>query len=118
MGIDANTWSFLSLLGEPLPRDTTIDYNTWEKMTFSEQDIFAQPVSVIDNGFNIDFSYNNGSIPVTEVSTMFNGKCYSISTQKEVRANMGLLILLRYPWSKKSHLVSVELLLENQDYIC
>jgi hypothetical protein len=107
LGFDANRWSFVSLLNEPLPRATIIDYDAWEKITFSEQDLFALPVSVVRDDLRLDLNYNNGSLLVTDISTMFSGKCYSISPQVELRANKAVLITLRYPWSKKNPLVTI-----------
>ena len=70
----------------------------------------------VDDVFDLDFDLHDDNsfgpviylkdkdvIKIQPIDTFFDGRCFTISTNETRKANVGIIIALKYPWHEYSY---------------
>ena len=100
--INTEPWNFYS--PNKMGENESINVNDWNSMVFQVDDVFHLDFDLHDNSFgSVIYLKDKDVVKITPIDTIFDGRCFTISTNATRKALVGIIIALKYPWHEYSH---------------
>ena len=100
--INTEPWNFYS--PNKMGEKESINVNDWNSMVFQVDDVFHLDFDLHDNSFgSVIYLKDKDVVKIQPIDTIFDGRCFTISTNATRKALVGIIIALKYPWHEYSH---------------
>ena len=100
--INTEPWHFYS--PNKMGEKESINVNDWNSMVFQVDDVFHLDFDLHDNSFgSVIYLKDKDVVKIQPIDTIFDGRCFTISTNATRKALVGIIIALKYPWHEYSH---------------